>query len=92
MIGQTLKIAGRTAVLVAAAVAAGLLLTVVSIPGISMTPVVSYINKAYTIFCHWIPIFPVLWGVGVALFDLYLIEITFKIGVWGYHFILKAME
>ena len=63
-----------------------------TIPGVSISFITEYMDKAYTIGVHYIPFFSVLWTLGTALITLDVTLYGVKLALIATRWVLKINE
>lgn len=92
MFADYVKMAAKALALATGVVIVINFVTSVSITVPPATFIADYINKVYTIGCHYIPFFATLWTLGTTLLLLNVSFYTARIGLIAVRWILKVNE
>lgn len=90
MFAEAIKITAKAAALVAATAAIIALFSVIQIPAIDLSPATDVIGLVYSIGVHYVPLFPLIWNLGLVLLTLEAGIITWKVGAIAYKWVLKV--
>lgn len=89
MLGEIIKVTTKTAALITATAAIIALFSVIHIPAIDLSPATAVIGLVYSIGVHYVPLFPLIWNLGLVLLTLEAGIIMWKVGAIAAKWVLK---
>lgn len=89
---QALKMAARVATLVALGAALFYLFTIVQVPSIDLSGLLSPVSKGLAVFYHWIPGAALIWNFVKSLIAITIIVFSVRVVIIGLKWAFKISE
>lgn len=90
--GDYVKMAVKGALILTVFIALAGIVLLWQVPSVNFAWLSQFINKAYTIVCHWCPVFESVYTLAVYFFGIGLTVLGAMVGLMGYRSLMKIFE